>query len=590
MSAGDGEAPAVRVNGEEWLRLVHRMRTLGLGLGFFCVAAVFRQRGAPPALWVLLAANAFVWPHVAYVLARRSRDPRRAEFRSLVVDSAMGGVWVALMAFNVLPTVLLVTLLAIDKISVGGWRLLRQALSLQLLACGATSALLGFPFAPASSMTVVIACLPILVAYPVAISAAMWALTTRVRQQNRKLEEMNLEEKSLRQQLAQSQKMEAIGRLAGGIAHDFNNLLTVILGNGDLLHRAVERDPEARDYLSELLKAAERAAGLTQQLLAFGRRQVLRPKLLRLDATLAETEKMLRRLIGENLELVVERPESLPPVKADRSQIEQVILNLALNARDAMPRGGTLTISLGVVVLGEPLVTSVETIPPGRWVSLEVRDTGHGMDAQTLARIFEPFFTTKEVGAGSGLGLATVYGIVKQSGGHIEVESAIGKGTRFRIFLAPAGGRLSSDALPVLSPEGGRESVLLVEDEESVRRLLARELKAVGYSVLTAVDAEEAIGLAGRRETSVDLLVSDVVMPGIDGTELARRLGELRPGLKVLLVSGYAPDGENVRHAVASGCRFLSKPFTASIFLEAVRAALRETPVTKAESSSPVWP
>ncbi len=578
MSTGDLRAPTARTKGLEFVRRIHRMRTLGLGLGFICVASVFREEAAHPALWALLAANGFVWPHVAFLLARRSPDPRRFELRNLVVDSTMGGVWVALMAFNILPSAILVTMLSIDKISVGGWRLLRQGLSGQALACAATSAAIGFSFAPASSLTVVTACLPMLVAYPVAISTEMYALSTRVRQQKAMLEDLIREEKALRQKLAHSQKLEAIGRLAGGIAHDFNNLLTVILGNGDLLKETVRRDSEARGNLSEILNAANRAAGLTQQLLAFGRRQMLRPKLLRLGTILAETETMLRRLIGEDLELVVERAEGLPLVKADRSQIEQVIVNLALNARDAMPRGGKLTFSLAVVALDEPLVTPVDTVPPGRWVTLEARDTGHGMNAETLARIFEPFFTTKEVGAGTGLGLATVYGIVKQSGGHIEVDSEVGKGTRFRIYLSPAEGRISSDALPVVTLAGGRESVLLVEDEPSVRNLLATQLVAGGYSVLVAADAEEAMGLAGRPGTPVDLLVTDIVMPGMDGAELARRLSEARPGLKVVLVSGYTPDRETAELAAASGWHFVAKPFTPSVLLGAVRAALRGVP------------
>ncbi len=378
------------------------------------------------------------------------------------------------------------------------------------------------------------------------------------------------ERRQLEEQLRQAQRMEAIGRLAGGIAHEFNNLLTVILGNGDLLRRTVDRDFDARESLSELLKAAERATTLTQQLLAFGRRQMLRPTVLRLETVLAETEEMLRHLVGENVELVVERAGDLLPVKADRSQIEQVILNLALNARDAMPRGGKLTFSLAVADLDEPLATFPDTVPPGRWVTLEARDTGHGMDAETMAHIFEPFFTTKAFGAGSGLGLATVHGIVEQSGGHIEVESAVGQGTRFRIFFSPAEGRVPSDAVPASMPEEGRETVLLVEDEESVRRLLAKQLTAAGYSVLVAADAEEALRLAGRRETPVNFLVTDMVMPGMDGAELAKRLGEVHPGLKVLLVSGYMPDRETARLAAASGWRFLPKPFTGSMLLEAM--------------------
>jgi PAS domain S-box-containing protein len=392
----------------------------------------------------------------------------------------------------------------------------------------------------------------------------------------RELNLLTAEENGLREQLAQAQRMESIGRLAGGVAHDFNNLLTVILGNADRLRDAVPADDEFRSGLEDIVKAGNRAADLTRQLLAFSRRQMLEFRNLDLALVLGEIDRMLRRLIGERILVEVSSEPGVPPIRADRSQLEQVIVNLVLNARDAMPEGGRLSISLRAVVLVEPLITSSEVVPPGSWVVLEVRDTGHGMDAGTVARVFEPFFTTKPFGSGTGLGLATVYGIVKQTGGYIVVESRPGAGAAFRIFFSPADGAAAKDAVKVAAAAlaCGSETILVAEDEESVRNLLEGHLVSAGFHVLKAANGQEAIALLGRWNGRIHLLVTDVVMPGPSGPELARHLSDLNRDLKVLLISGYSPDSETTDAAARMGWRFLPKPFNRAGLLEAVRAAL----------------
>jgi PAS domain S-box-containing protein len=392
----------------------------------------------------------------------------------------------------------------------------------------------------------------------------------------RELTLLTAEENGLREQLAQAQRMESIGRLAGGVAHDFNNLLTVILGNADRLRDAVPADDEYRSGLEDIVKAGNRAADLTRQLLAFSRRQMLEFRNIDLALVLGEIDRMLRRLIGERIMVEVSSEPGVPPIRADRSQIEQVVVNLVLNARDAMPEGGRLSISLRTVVLVEPLITSSEVVPPGSWVVLEIRDTGHGMDAGTVARVFEPFFTTKPFGSGTGLGLATVYGIVKQTGGYIVVESRPGAGAAFRIFFSPVENAEAKDAFKVAGAAlaRGSETILVVEDEESVRNLLEGHLASAGFHVLKAGNGQEAIALLSRRNARIQLLVTDVVMPGPSGPELARHLSDLNRDLKVLLISGYSPDSETTDAAARMGWRFLPKPFSRAGLLEAVRAAL----------------
>ena len=384
------------------------------------------------------------------------------------------------------------------------------------------------------------------------------------------------EKESLEAQLRQAQKMEAVGRLAGGVAHDFNNLLTVIAGRSHfLIHRLTPDHPGRRDV--ELIqKSAERAAKLTRQLLAFSRKQILEPKVVDLGAVAKGIEPILQRLIGEDVNLAVVSHEGLGPVKADPGQIEQVILNLAINARDAMPRGGRLTIETANVELDETYTAGRAEVTPGPYVMLAVSDTGVGMDAATQARLFEPFFTTKEAGKGTGLGLATVYGIVKQSGGHIAVYSEPGRGSTFKIYLpCVEGAAAAAESVPVAAPPAlGSETVLLVEDESDLRELAGEVLAARGYAVLQAGAPAEALQLAERHAGPIHLLVTDVVMPGMSGRELADRLLRAYPALRVLFMSGYT-DTAIVHHAVLDpGTPFLHKPFTPDALARKVRDVL----------------
>ncbi len=384
------------------------------------------------------------------------------------------------------------------------------------------------------------------------------------------------ERKQLEAQLLQSQKMEAVGRLAGGIAHDFNNLLTVIKGYSELLVEEVGGDGRLRRAAEEIDKAADRAALLTRQLLAFSRRQVLEPEVLDLNDVVANMDKMLRRLIGEDIDLVSVRRPGLGRVKADPGQIEQVIMNLAVNARDAMPQGGKLTLETANVELDEVYARNHVAITPGSYVMLAVSDTGCGMDAETQARIFEPFFTTKELGKGTGLGLATVYGIVKQSGGYIWVYSEPGQGTTFKVYL-PRLEEAVETAQPereIVRPARGSETVLLVEDEENVRQLVRQTLEKNGYTVLEARAGAEATQLSAQHPGPIHLMLTDVVMPKMSGRELAERLALLRPGIKVLYMSGYT-DNAIVHHGVLDpGTAFLQKPFTAADLGQKVREVL----------------
>jgi PAS domain S-box-containing protein len=380
------------------------------------------------------------------------------------------------------------------------------------------------------------------------------------------------ERKRLEEQLRQSQKMEAIGRLAGGVAHDFNNLLTVINCYSDILLMQLDQDSHLRSSVEQIKKAGERAASLTSQLLAFSRRQVFQLKVLNLNDVVKDMYKWLRRLIGEDIDLVLELDPRLGRIKADPGQIEQVIMNLAVNARDAMPRGGKLTIETTNVKL-KPRKHSI--IPAGQYVLLSVGDTGCGMDATTLSHIFEPFFTTKDQGKGTGLGLSTVHGVIKQSGGHIEVDSKPGKGTTFRIYLPRVEEHDELLSEPKLAAKlNGSETVLLVEDEESVRKLAGEVLRMNGYNVLEAASAYEAIATCKQHPGPIHLMVTDVVMPGLGGRTIANHMARLRPETKVLYISGY-PDDFATRHGVmASNLSFLKKPFTPVSLLSKVREVL----------------
>ncbi|MBI4410486.1 MAG: PAS domain S-box protein [Gemmatimonadetes bacterium] len=382
-------------------------------------------------------------------------------------------------------------------------------------------------------------------------------------------------------QLRQAHKMEAVGRLAGGIAHDFNNLLTAVLGHTQLLLEALPRDSALRGDVEQVERAAGRAAGLTRQLLAFSRRQVLQPRVLDLNDVVAEMDRMLRRLIGEDIELVTHLEPGLGPVKADPVQIEQVILNLAVNGRDAMPQGGRLRLATSNVEV-DAATAAARAVPPGAYVRLEVHDDGCGMDEETLAHIFEPFFTTKEQGKGTGLGLPTIYGIVQQSGGFIDVESAPALGATFRIYLprvdhAPASEPADATAAPVAAPPPGRGTVLLVEDEDAVRNLIRKILQRYGYSVIEAASGAAALRALQTGER-IDLLITDVVMPEMSGRELVNRLAPLRPALRILYISGYAEDAVHQQGVLDPGTSFLEKPFTPETLVRKVREALARAP------------
>jgi signal transduction histidine kinase/CheY-like chemotaxis protein len=377
-------------------------------------------------------------------------------------------------------------------------------------------------------------------------------------------------------QLLQSQKMEAVGRLAGGVAHDFNNLLTVVLGCADLLRtRFAEGTPE-REEIEDVRSAAESAADLTRQLLAFSRKQVMQPEVLDVNDCVIRMGGILERVLGEDIDLVWKLTSVPHPVKFDPGQIEQVILNLAVNARDAMPEGGKLTIETANVELDEGYVAEHVDAQPGPHVMLAVSDTGVGMDPDTCRRVFEPFFTTKRLGRGTGLGLSTVHGIVQQGGGNIWVYSEPDRGTTFKVYLPRTDEVPQEPVEPTILPEApGQGTILLVEDEEPVRKLLARILRGAGYQVFEAGDAASALNVHGNRRGEVDLLLTDVVLPDLGGPELAARLGEAQPGLSVLYMSGYT-DNAIVHHGVLDeGTAFVQKPLRPGTLLEKVRDMMR---------------
>jgi PAS domain S-box-containing protein len=377
------------------------------------------------------------------------------------------------------------------------------------------------------------------------------------------------------QQLLHSQKMEAVGRLAGGIAHDFNNLLNVIVGYAELLARTLPRRDTRRGRIDQILQAAMRAGALTRRLLAFSRKQVLQPRVVDVNAAVGETEQMLRRVIGEDVELALRLGEKLGNVRVDPGQLEHVLLNLAVNARDAMPRGGTLTLATADADVDRD-TAGPAPMGAGRYVILSVADTGVGMDAETRGRMFEPFFTTKPTGEGTGLGLATVYGIVQQSGGFITVDSELRRGTTFRIYLPRVDEPPEVTSLPTVSGAGprGHEAILLVEDQDSLREMVSEALRLLGYKVLAAPDGEAAMELARQHAGPLDLLVTDIVMPRLGGFDLATRLLAERPGLRVLYMSGHATNVVS-RHGVReAGLPLLEKPFRTDVLALKVREAL----------------
>ena len=384
------------------------------------------------------------------------------------------------------------------------------------------------------------------------------------------------EQRSLESQYRQAQKMDSIGRLAGGVAHDFNNILTAIVGYSDLLLEELSPDDPKRPEVVEIKAAGMRAAALTRQLLAFSRKQVIETRVLDLNEIVQTLDNMLRRLIGEDVTLELSLAPALGAVRADPGQIEQVILNFAVNARDAMPKGGRLTIETANVELDEAYAREHAGASPGQYALLAVSDTGTGMDAETSSHIFEPFFTTKELGQGTGLGLATVYGIVKQSGGYVGVYSEPGRGATFKVYL-PRVAELAEAKSPVASTKleaGGSETVLIAEDDQSVREIVATVLAQQGYRVLQAPEGRTALEMARAQPGEIHLLVTDLVMPGMTGRELAEALIAARPGVRVLYMSGYTDDAV-VRHGVlTAGVPFLQKPFTARALASKVREVL----------------
>ncbi|MFO0731526.1 MAG: response regulator [Nitrospiraceae bacterium] len=385
-------------------------------------------------------------------------------------------------------------------------------------------------------------------------------------------EALRLSEKQFRQ----AQKMEAVGRLAGGLAHDFNNLLTVIMGHSQVLLADLNPEDPIRPKIEEMQKAGERAVGLIRQLLAFSRKQALEPKVLSMNAVVGNLENMLRRLIGEDIQLVIRSDANNGHVKADQSQLEQVVMNLVVNARDAMPNGGLLAIETSQTELTKTPMHHLQPLPSGPYVKLTVTDTGCGMDSNTLSHIFEPFFTTKGEHKGSGLGLSTVFGIVTKSGGGIDVWSQVGHGTTFEIYLP----RINPASLQVPLPDQplharrGIERILLVEDEPSVRDLVRDELAKAGYQVIEATNGVEACLVATQQSGPIDLLLTDVVMPGMNGRELAQHLYVIKPNLRVLFMSGYLDDICLSAGLDAHRTAFLQKPFTPDVLVHTVRDLL----------------
>jgi two-component system, cell cycle sensor histidine kinase and response regulator CckA len=391
------------------------------------------------------------------------------------------------------------------------------------------------------------------------------------------------EQRQLEEKYRQAQKMEAVGRLSGGVAHDFNNLLGVIIGYAEFLQESLEPENSLRGSVDEILKAGKRAASLTRQLLAFSRQQVLDPKVLDLNVVVFDMDKMLRRLIGEDIELSTVQGRSLGRIKADQGQLEQVLLNLVVNARDAMPQGGKLLIDTRNFLMDQAFVRRYPyPVQPGPYVCLTVSDSGIGMDAETKARAFEPFFTTKEKGKGTGLGLSTVYGVVKQSGGYIDIDSAPGAGTTFKIYL-PVVEEALREEKPAAAPSSftGNETILLAEDESSLRTLTRNTLEACGYKVLEAKDGIEALEVSDRFSGPIDLLLTDMVMPGMGGRALAQELVRRRPEVRFAYMSGYTGQAVGSQGPVDPGSVFLLKPFTRELLTRKIREALDRRVVTE---------
>jgi PAS domain S-box-containing protein len=384
------------------------------------------------------------------------------------------------------------------------------------------------------------------------------------------------EQRQLEEKFRQAQKMEAVGRLSGGVAHDFNNLLGVIIGYAEFLQESLDAENGLRSSVDEILKAGKRAASLTRQLLAFSRQQVLDPKVLDLNGVVSDMDKMLRRMIGEDVELSTVLGPELGRVKADQGQVEQVLMNLAVNARDAMPDGGKLVVSTENMIMDEAFTRRYPyPVQAGPYVCLTVSDSGIGMDAETKARAFEPFFTTKEKGKGTGLGLSTVYGVVKQSGGYIDIYSAPGAGTTFKIYLPRVTEAIAADAPSgAITSFTGNETILLAEDEGSLRTLTRNTLEQCGYKVLAAKDGVDALEVSEHFDGAIDLLLTDMVMPGMSGQALAHELTRRRPDIRLAYMSGYTGQTVGSQGPIDPGSVFLLKPFTRELLTRKIREAL----------------
>jgi two-component system, cell cycle sensor histidine kinase and response regulator CckA len=378
----------------------------------------------------------------------------------------------------------------------------------------------------------------------------------------------------LEEQLRQSQKMEALGMLAGGIAHDFNNLLTIISGYSQMIQASLPPGERDRTAIEQVLKACEHAAGLTSQLLAFSRRQPIQPRILDVNHLVDRTAGLLRRLIGEDIDLRIKQDPNTGSIHADPGQIQQMILNLAINARDAMPNGGSLLIQTRAVELGNDYVGHHFGIKPGSYALLEVCDNGTGMSEATRKRVFEPFFTTKAEGKGTGLGLSTVYGIVKQFGGSIDIYSEAGHGSTFRVYLPREEDSIEQESIELSDVPGGKETLLLVEDEEGVRKMVRISLERCGYTVLAAASGPEALEVARLHEGTIDVLITDMVMPRMHGSDLAEKLLVDRPGIAVIFMSGYPGDTFHGKKALDAGASFLQKPFAPITLIAKVREVL----------------
>jgi len=415
-------------------------------------------------------------------------------------------------------------------------------------------------------------------AYPVRDEAGQLVRIVGIAEEITKQKRYEAEQATTNRALNQAQKMEAVGRLAGGIAHDFNNILMVIQSYTEMLQESLPLDDTLQKNTQEIMKATKRAISLTGQMLAFSRKQIISPAILDLNVVINETAKMLKRLIGEDIEFLVDAAESLWPIEADPDQIGQVLMNLCVNSRDAMPQGGTLTIRTGNVTVGEESIASAPYVTPGEYVELSVTDSGTGISKKEQNNVFEPFYTTKEVGKGTGLGLSTVYGIVKQSGGFVWVDGELRKGARVIIYLPRAKAAIVSDrSTKADAHQRGTETLLVAEDEEALREAMCGYLRSLGYTVFAADSGQQALLLASKHDEHIDLLISDVVMPKMSGRELSEMLGGLRSDLKTIYMSGYTDDAV-LRHGIhEKAANFLQKPFSLAVLARKVRDALENS-------------